>query len=114
MTPQRQACFVHIVFIKLLLPAGGPVLQPRLEALQDCSGSWGDARLMLPPHSIYNAHLLTQQHVLVGLVSLSLRVKACVLKGFPAKSGIACAGRPTQESGEEPLWYNKYCSGYLS
>ncbi len=75
------------VFIELLLPAGGSVLQPRLEAIQDCSGSWGDSRLMLPPLSIYNAHLLTQQHVLVGLVPRSLSFKACVLKGYPSKLG---------------------------
>lgn len=49
-----------------LLPPGGPVLRPRLESVQDCSGSWGDSRLLLPPLSIYDAHLLTQQHVLVS------------------------------------------------
>ena len=56
----------HSAFKRQLLPPGGPVLQLRLDSVQDCSGSWGDSRLVLPPLSIYNAHLLTQQHVLVG------------------------------------------------
>ena len=105
---------VQSVFIELLLPAGGSVLQPWLEAKQDCSGSWGDSRLMLPPLSIYNAHLLTQQHVLVGLVPRSLSFKACALKGIPANSGIACAGRLTQESGDVPLWHTQRCSRCIS
>ena len=37
---------------------------------------------MLPPLSIYNAHLLTQQHVMVG-VCLALELFICALKGLP-------------------------------
>ena len=42
------------------------MLHARLDSVQDCSGSWGDCRLMLPPLTIYEAKLLTSQQVLVS------------------------------------------------
>ncbi|BDA47155.1 probable ATPase family protein 2 homolog at C-terminar half [Coccomyxa sp. Obi] len=37
-----------------------------LGSTQDTQDSWGDARVVLPPETIYAAHLATNQHVLVG------------------------------------------------
>lgn len=46
--------------------AGPQIAALTLGATQDSQDSWGDARIVLPPETIYAAHLVTSQHVLVS------------------------------------------------
>ncbi|CAL8471781.1 g11323 [Coccomyxa elongata] len=68
-----------------------------LGSTQDSQDSWGDARIVLPPETIYAAHLVTNQHVLVGAA-------------LPMDGASAASADPAEGVQKAPVLQSIWCA----